>query len=370
MLARTRVLFRLLASVMSVSLSSCSIIQKDSGQYSGGEHSSINNTHDYWDSENQNGGLTVKGGIIYLGDEEFYGAGVNYYAMLSDVISNGYTLNSVDESLKILSSYDISLIRFNCGVYFSSSLTHFIDNRENYLDAIDYIFSKADELHIGLLPSFMWSIDTIPGYFNEPRSAFGDVNSKTISFMNTYVSTVVTRIKHHKSLFGYEFGNEFMLNCDIPNANENKRFSIDDLNVCYKEFGRTIKSIDSSNRLISSGDGRIRESQYNLHFNNSWDEDTLEERKEIISKAYADTSFNVYSEHLYDYNEKGRAYDISEYINIEKTLAEEIGYPFVIGEWGGAILFKTWHLCVSILRIRRCDNQTQNPIKLCLEFRL
>ena len=61
---------------------------------------------------------------------------------------------------------------------------------------------------------------TVPDLVGEPCDQWGNPESKTHEFMRTYVREVVTRYQDSPAIWGWEFGNEYNLDADLPNAKE------------------------------------------------------------------------------------------------------------------------------------------------------
>lgn len=128
-------------------------------------------------------------------------------------------------ALDVLRRNGVGIVRFNCGVYFASELTAYTQNREEYLSALARLAAYAEKLEIGLIPSFFWIYTTVPDYVREPYRSWGIEGSRTTEFLKAYTTDVVEALKPYKSIFAWEFGNEFNLQADLPNW--------------QKEFGKT-----------------------------------------------------------------------------------------------------------------------------------
>lgn len=87
--------------------------------------------------------------------------------------------------------------------------------KKESINLLKKIVEKAEELQIGLIPSFFWNVRFIPEHLNEPLTAWGDKNSKTRNYMREYTKEVVELLKDSKAIFGWEFGNEVNNICDL-----------------------------------------------------------------------------------------------------------------------------------------------------------
>ena len=58
----------------------------------------------------------------------------------------------------------------------------------------------------------------MPDLVGEPRNQWGNPQSKTRQFMRTYIREVVSRYVNSPAIWGWEFGNEYNLSLDTPDA--------------------------------------------------------------------------------------------------------------------------------------------------------
>lgn len=129
----------------------------------------------------------------------------------------GSTCRTPFATLELLKKEGIGLIRFNCGIYYSAELgASYMTDRDAYIDALRQIAARAQELEIGLIPCLMWHYAAVPEYFGEPFRSWGRPGSKTAEFLKAYTTDIVTSLREYKSIFAWEFGNEFNLHADLP----------------------------------------------------------------------------------------------------------------------------------------------------------
>jgi hypothetical protein len=219
------------------------------------------------------------------------------------------------------------------------------------LQLMKEIAAYAEDLEIGLIPSFFWCYNDIPDYVDEPINRWGTSGSKTRTYMVNYTTSVVNALKGYQSIFGWEFGNEFNLSCDLgkhaaenrpalpANSSRSSRTSEDDLklshlNAALTEFSSTINELDISSRMIGSGNAAPRAEQYSLYVKGGWDQwDTDAEYKTVTGVM---TPCNTVSEHIYFTTRKysGGTYSLANYFTRALQTAKSLGKAFYVGEWG------------------------------------
>lgn len=307
----------------------------------------------YWYNPDLYGVQSVDG-KLKMGDYDFYGMGVNYYNLLMYPIKNYFSTDTVFYGLEVLAQNNIPFVRFSACPYYYYDMHLYFDNKELYLATLRAIADKAEQLNIGLIPSFFWRYTCIPDYYDEPLRQWGDSGSKTRGFMREFTKNVVSAFKDSKAIWGWEYGNEHNLAVDLPNAaelvtklpNNSKRTSrteedylkSSDIHDSYKEFASIVRQYDDKNRFIMSGNGGLRPSQYNQHitFGTSWKQDAQNEHKTI--NAYLNPEgIDTICEHLYFLNKKFfniTDYSLENYVQLSLDHAAELKKPFIIGEFG------------------------------------
>ena len=310
----------------------------------------------YWEDPDSFGIQSING-LLKLGGKDYYGIGLNFYNLFNSSIESGFSSEKAFSGLEILAQYQIPVLRFNAGVFYYNELRHYFENKQLYLSTIKSIVDKAEELRIGLIPSFFWKSNCVPDYYDEPIRRWGDSDSDTREFMREYTLELVNLLKDSKAIWGWEFGNEFNLAVDLPNADKHvpalpknssrsSRTAEDylktvDINSAYKEFAKIVGDLDDKNRFISSGNGNLRPSQYNQYASNatSWQQDTQTEHKEITLMLNPE-GYGVICEHLYFLSAKYFGNDnlsLSEYVMINTDIAKEAKKPYFVGEFGSRV---------------------------------
>ena len=118
---------------------------------------------------------------------KFYAAGTNCYELFFGSLrfgSDGMEFDLADsfETLDPLKAQGVRIVRFDCGVYYASELSAYLNRREEYLGALRQIAAEAERLEIGLVPSLIWHFAAVPDHFGEPFRSWGDSRSRTVDF--------------------------------------------------------------------------------------------------------------------------------------------------------------------------------------------
>lgn len=306
----------------------------------------------YWTDKRNFGIHVTEDGEMTLAEEKLYAAGVNCYNLFNQCFGDGYSETKAKETLDILASYGVKVVRFNCGGYLHSYIGDYYANKKPYVDLLVKIAEYAETLEIGLIPSFFWLHHAVPDHYDEPIRSWGRSDSNTVAFLREYTYEIVRALKDHKAIFAWEFGNEFNLSCDLPNAaehmpalpagssrterTEEDHLSATDVNYAISEFSRVILELDDSGRMITSGNATLRPSQYNqLHYN-TWTQDTLEEYGEITAMFTPD-GVDTVCEHVYFTSQKtfGEELTLAEYLSYATATAKKLKKAYFVGEWGG-----------------------------------
>ncbi len=307
----------------------------------------------YWKTHGDSGIHVTAEGQMTLGGKPLYLAGVNCYNLYNQCLEKNKvgSVTVAKATLDVLKSYDVKAIRFNCGNFDHTGIAFYKAHREECLRLLAEIADYAEELQIGLIPSLFWLDRAVPDYFDEPIRAWGDQNSKTVAFMREYTKDIVNYLKSYKSIFGWEFGNEFNLGCDLPNAeehlpplpshstrpsrNEQDYLSATDAAYVMGEFADLVKNLDPNNRLVTSGNASLRPSQYHQLHENSWEQDNKAQYAQMTA-MYTPENMNTVSEHVY-FTEQ-RTFDqmlsLDEYLAYITATAKQIKKAYLIGEWG------------------------------------
>lgn len=288
-------------------------------------------------------GLSVdERGDLRLGSNSFHGIGVNYYDAFTRTLEKVPRTN-YDAGFRELASRKIPFARFSAGGYWPSEWGLYQTNRTEYFSRFDGVVRNAEKHGVGLIPSLFWQLSTVPDLVGEPCNRWGDTNSRTVAFMREYTRELVTRYAQSPAIWGWEFGNEYNLSADLPNAAEHRppavpslgtpvqRTSEDELThaairVAFREFALEVRKYDSQ-RIIISGNATPRVSAWHQAKEKSWKRDTREQFAEVIT-ADNPSPVNTLSVRGYDLTaDIGRLEQVM-------TVAQSIKKPLFVGEFG------------------------------------
>ena len=300
----------------------------------------------------QSPGLTVSDeGTLLKDGAPYRGIGVNYFdAFLQQLLDRDSTDHEAD--FAELARRGIPFVRFAATGFYPTELRVYLDDRDAYLGKMDNVVRTAEQHGIGLIPSFFWADFCVPDLMGDPRSAWGDPSSKTIAHMRRYVRDIVSRYKDSPAIWAWEFGNEYDLGADLPNAADHrppvlphlgtpaKRGPADDLTqemvrTAFVEFGKAVRGVDSHRALVT-GNAIPRPSIYHMRTEGTWDIDT---REEFIGEFLAlnpdpiDTlCIHVYPEGPGRFGEASLTY--GDVLSVCMEASRRAKKPLFIGEFG------------------------------------
>jgi hypothetical protein len=312
-------------------------------------------------------GLTVQDGQFFKDGQPFHGIGVNYYSAFYRKLGiEGGPIKLEDrsylEGFKVLQAHEIPFIRFNLSGYWPNEVAVYQQDPEAFLIALDQFVADAEAHDIGLIPCFFWLFATVPDLVGEPVNQWGNPESQTHAYMNRFTRDVVERIKDSPAIFGWEFGNEWVLYADLPDPEQGRgdvvphfgtpetrtaddKLFRQDLYVAYAAFVETVRELDTK-RPIFTGDTLPRVSAHHNETELSWGMDTPEEWTSIFRQDNA--AMDTLSAHVYYYELSGetqhfgvKGYDPNEVVALMMQAAEESRKPLWIGEFGPANADKT-----------------------------
>lgn len=282
-------------------------------------------------------------GSVLLKGRPFRGIGVNYYDAFVRLLGAG-KIRDVEAGFRVLASNQIPFVRFAADGYWPVDWGLYQTNRPEYFTRLDQVVKLAERQGVGLVPSLFWHQATISDLVGEPVARWGDPASRTQAFMRAYVREVVTRYRDSPAIWAWEFGNEFNLPADLPNAAEHRapvhptlgtaasRSTDDDLTHAHIRtalagFAREVRRLDS-HRLIISGNAFPRPSAWHQQHERSWQRDTPEQAAEVLA-ADNPAPIDSLSGRLYATNDLAA-------LPAAAALARQSGKPLIIGEFGVA----------------------------------
>jgi hypothetical protein len=281
-------------------------------------------------------------GELLLRAAPFRGIGVNYYDAFTRTLGKSAWTN-YDAGFRELAARRIPFARFSAGGYWPNEWGLYQTNRSEYFARLDGVVKSAEQHGIGLIPSCFWQLSTVPDLVGESCDRWGDTNSRTIAFMREYTRELVIRYLQSPAIWGWEFGNEYNLPADLPNASEHRppvvpslgtptqRTAADDLThsairVAFREFALEVRKHDMQ-RIIISGNAFPRVSAWHQAKEKSWKRDTREQFAEVLG-ADNPSPMNTLSVRGYDL-----ATDIGR-LDQAMAAAQVLKKPLFVGEFG------------------------------------
>lgn len=247
-------------------------------------------------------GLSVaRDGSLLRNGVPYRGVGVNYADALLRTLRHPAD-DSYRDGFRKLAANHIPFARFSCG-YFATDYQLYLQNKEKYFQMLDGVVHAAEESNIGLIPDLFWVSYGIPDLVGEPRDQWGNPQSKTRQFMRAYTSDLVSRYANSPAIWGWEFGNEYNLAVDIPDASRHlppvnprmgtpvSRGPHDVLTSeifasALADFAKTVRAIDGQ-RILLTGNGCPRPSAYHLQTERRYGGDSPEQFATMLLRQNA-----------------------------------------------------------------------------------
>lgn len=321
-------------------------------------------------------GLTVSGsGDLQRGGAPYRGVGVNYYDLFVRTLG-AVPATNYEAGLAELAERKIPFARFSAGGYWPADWGLYQTNRAEHFARLDAVVRSAERYDIGLIPSFFWMLSTVPDLVGEPVSRWGDTNSRTHAFMLTYTREVVLRYRGSPAIWGWEFGNEYNLAADLPNATDHRppvvpsmgtpatRSAADELThdmvrTALRAFAEEVRRHDPY-RIIVSGHAFPRVSAWHQIEEKSWRRDTFEQFSQVLS-ADNPSPINTFSVRAYDLtNDLGR---VAQAMDVSRKMRK----PLFVGEFGvpGGVTAESREAFKAVLQ---CIETNQVPLSALWVF--
>jgi hypothetical protein len=305
-------------------------------------------------------GLTIEQGLFMKEGRPFYGVGVNYFNVLirrtglEGRAVNGSAL-AYDQEFQTLSEYEIPFIRFCAGGFYPKDWELYRTDKEAYFKIFDRMVADAEKYGIGLIPSLFWNYATVPDLSGEPIDQWGNPQSKTHEFMRQYTTEVVSRYKDSPAIWGWEFGNEYLLSADLPQPElgrgliaprlgtpsvrtERDKMFRKNIWIAYKAFAETVRVLDTRHPVFS-GDTAPRSAAYHNWTEGIWQNDSPDEWTSVFRKD--SEAMDALSEHFYYYavTNSQRSASVAEFspewkMGLMMEIARLTGKPLFVGEFG------------------------------------
>ncbi|MBL7645394.1 MAG: cellulase family glycosylhydrolase [Candidatus Hydrogenedentes bacterium] len=303
--------------------------------------------------EPQMPGLRIgEGGVILKDGKPVRALGVNYMDAFSRCLENPED-TSYRAGFETLAAHDIPFARLQFGGFYAVNWALYQSDPDKYFALMDGVVKAAEETGVGLIPSLFWWTAGVPDLVGEPVGQWGNPESKTQAFMRTYVGQVVSRYVNSPAIWAWEFGNEYSLAADLPNAAQvrppalpslggpESRSAADDLSsemirAATIAFAAEIRKIDGA-RPITTGHSLPRPSAHHQHTELSWGQDSVEEFQGNLVFMTPDPS-DLISIHVYPdpqgkrFGEVGVPY--GRILNAAHQASRGAGKGLFVGEFG------------------------------------
>ena len=286
-------------------------------------------------------GLTVSAkGVLLRDGRPYRGIGVNYFSAFYRTLSTpGDT--SYEAGFRTLHDLHIPFCRLMGGGFWPKEQRLYRDDPHEFFRRFDAVVRSAERNHVGLIPSLFWNEATVPDLVGEPVSAWADPKSKTRRYMRDYVRDVVGRYRRSPAIWGWEFGNEFNLSADLPNAAEHRpqiaaalgtpatrsardEVTYEDIRAAFMAFAQEVRRYDAD-RLLSTGDGFPRESAWHNWKEKTWTADTPAQAA-LMLRQDNPAPTDVISVHAYG--------NCAAALRADAALGRKWGKPLFVGEFG------------------------------------
>jgi len=303
---------------------------------------------------NLSGVLTVSSDGVFMREGKPYrGIGVNYFNAFYRTITNSND-KTYNEGFKYLSDNKIPFIRFTANGFWPNEIKLYQTNKARYFLLLDEFVKSAETNGIGLIPSLFWFYAAVPDLMGEHINQWGNPNSKTIAFMRTYTSEMVSRYKNSPAVWGWEFGNEVYSYTDLlgqainflpkvaPTQGTPATRTIEDavtteiLNVAVNEFITIVRKYDIT-RPIFSGNGMPSTNSYHRYKYQTWLQDSATDFTALLG-VQNPSGLGTLTLHPYPDQElkyfSGINATLSQIIQEAMRSARELKRPLFVGEFG------------------------------------
>lgn len=295
-------------------------------------------------------GLGVVDGVLSRHGTPYRGIGVNCFSLFSRSLRDPGD-RSYEEGLRKLGDAGIPFARFMCCGFWPNDWAPYRADRADYFRRLDAVVRSAETHGVGLVPSLFWHTATVPDIVGEPIDQLGNPESKTIAFIRRYTAAVVRRYRDSPAIWGWEFGNEYNLGADLPNAAKHRprvvpqrgtpaaRTARDELTAAqmltaFGAFAATVRQHDPY-RFISTGNSRPRPSAWHNRTAGTWTPDSPAEFGRVLIADNPDP-YDTISVHIYPRKGgyAGGYGDAAAFCRAMKEISRAVGKPVFVGEFG------------------------------------
>ena len=225
-------------------------------------------------------GLSIaRDGTLLRNGVPYRGVGVNYTDAFWRPLRHPGD-ESYRDDLRKLAANHIPFARMVACGYGTSDYQLYFQDKEKYFKVLDGVVHAAEEANVGLIANLFFGSYVVPDLVGESRNQWGNPQSKTRQFMRTYAREVVSRYVNSPAIWGWEFGSEYNLFLDNPDAWRNpppvnpslgmtRSRSPDDTvtteiySSALSDFARTVREIDD-HRILLTGNYLPRFNAYHM----------------------------------------------------------------------------------------------------------
>ncbi len=285
-------------------------------------------------------GLSVRDGILLKDGVPCRTIGVNYFDAFSRTLGD-HNDTSYDAGFRTLAENGIPFARFMCTAFWPSEMKLYLEDKGKYFELLDGVIRSAEKHGVGLIPSLFWYLPAVPDLVHEPCDQWGNPASKTHEFMRTYTREIVTRYLDSPAIWAWEFGNEYNLDADLPNAKDHLPAVLPQLGTAsarsdrdilthemmrtaLREFAREVRRHDP-HRMISTGNSIPRPSAWHQMHEGTWAKDSPEQFAEMLRGDNPDPVDTI-GVHIYE--------DAANRLAGALQGAKGAGKPLFVGEFG------------------------------------
>ncbi len=299
-------------------------------------------------------GLYVRHGVLMHAGKPYHGVGANYFdafdAVLQDPANNEFA-----EQFQKLSDGGVPFIRFMAGSYWPGGWKLYRTDKAAYFQRMDRVVRAAEKAHLGLIPDLFWAAQTVPDLVGEHLNEEANPRSKSIAFIKQYTTDMVLRYRDSPAIWGWEFGNEYNLDVDLPDAFKNgfvqavvpalgtpDHRTADDVitaasfHTAVTVFAATVRLYDKD-RLITTGNAIPRAASFHNSSAHNWARDTLAETALVLKRDNPDPVDTV-SVHIYTPEVgqpmPGNTSTVEEALALMSRMATALHKPLFLGEFG------------------------------------
>ena len=232
-------------------------------------------------------GLTVNvQGVVEKDGRPYHGIGVNFVGALRRLLVNPDD-PSVPRAFRELEAYHIPFVRFpalaawgtpaRCRAYVQKM---YQKNPSQYFGAMDKLCAIANHYHVGLIPSLFFTFWPNALAREAGLAAWNNPRSRTYKIWTQYTTRMVTRYEHNPAIWGWEFGNEFNLAMDLPNAKTqfpgytpSWDYTHAQMWELYARFVHLVRKYDPYH-IIEAGNSRPRSASWHNMMDHTWQKDS------------------------------------------------------------------------------------------------